>query len=135
MFSDPFVCPIDNGTSLTKSFVLVQNGGAGVLRINSEADTGAYPHVLKVAHTVVGKGTAIRDRHLARFETSSVDGSLIGTQLPLVGYLVVDFPRSCINSAASWDLLKTMSGFIRGISGNASPDASVVWDRFLRNEG
>lgn len=134
MFADPLVLTLDQASAATKNYVLIQNGGAGSLRVLDAVDDGVYPHFLKISHQVVGKGEAVRDRHLVRLETSSVDGTSIGTKLPLVAYAVIDAPRAYINSSAMAAMNKSLTGLIRGATGTATPSWSAFWDKLVRGE-
>lgn len=138
MYTDPFVCPNDNVTPQPESrtFNLINWPTPGSsLRKNTETDTGLFPEWMKISHQVVGKGDATRDRHMVRFEASSVDGTAIGTHQPVVAYAVFDIPRAYKGTNIEYQLARLLVGFIRGThQGEESPDYTTNFAKLLNGE-
>jgi hypothetical protein len=94
-----------------------------------------YPGFIALQHQVVGKGAAVRDRHLVRFESVSDDGDgNYGTLLPLLAYTVFDIPRNgASRTAAAIKAAQTMSGFLRN-AGQADDWDIDVLEKLYRGE-
>lgn len=139
MYTEPLVSPNDANTGGTLSYtfdlITFPNVSTGSLRKNAVADAGTTPEWLKISHQTVGKGDATRDRHLVRFEQSSVDGTNIGTHLPSVAYVVFDIPRAYRSSTAPTVLARALVGFLRGVDADAStPDYTTFFGKLLNGE-
>lgn len=115
-YAEPFVCDVDNTSpSHQRTFNFAgYTGQFASERHNAADDDVNHLNVLKIAHTVVGKGLATRDRHLVRFEAESDDGDgNIGLTAPAVVYAVLDIPRYNITAGASLALVRQLVGFLR----------------------
>lgn len=98
------------------------------------------PTQLKISHQTVGKGVAVRDRYLIRFETESRDpDGLTGTTEPLIMYTVVDLPRRNITSEMLQYCYEALVGILygknlpdlatcQGLESNADWSESVGYD-------
>lgn len=143
MFPEPFVCDFDIvNTDPNKEVtfnIIGWPGGAGSVRKNIATDEGLMPEWLKISHQQVGKGNALRDRHLVRFEVSSTDeNGNVGTSIPAVAYAVFDIPRYNCAANTPTILARMLAGFIRTAnSSDASPDyssATANMKKFLNGE-
>lgn len=139
MYADPFTCTNDANTGGTLSYtfdlITFPNVSSGSLRKNATTDAGTIPEWLKISHQTVGKGDLTRDRHLVRFEQSSVDGSNIGTHLPSVAYVVFDIPRAFRSSTSPTVLARALCGFLRSVDAEASaPDYTLNFGKLLNGE-
>jgi len=132
MYADPFVCPNDNVSpgveSRTYDLISFPTGSQSI-RKNAATDDGLSPEWMKVSHQVVGKGDAIRDRHMVRFEASSVDGTAIGTHQSVVAYAVFDIPRAYKGASIEYQLCRQLCGFLRGIKDG---EISVLTTNFAK---
>lgn len=135
MYADPFLSTHDATVAWNSTWTLIQTNPAGTIRKSANWTLGAGPDVMKISHQVVGKGDVTRDRHLMRLEAPSYDGTNVGLGLPLVAYVVWDVPRKNINSTAVATTGAVMTGFLRGVSGNATPNYATTLARFLNGEG
>lgn len=137
MFTDPLVAKKDTATSADRSYSLIQNNGTGSVRICvSPVSVGIEPKYLKISHNSAGKGARIRDRHLVRFETPTMmaDGTTLDDSLPLVIQCTLDVPRHGVVAGGTVGALRQLCGFLRGVSGSATPDWTLIADRILIGE-
>lgn len=138
MLPDPVQIPYlgDDDKEWVRKTVAAQ--GARYMRSTDDyvAGTG-YPRDLYISHTEVGKGAALRDRHLCRMESPIiVDGVEDGRSNAI--YLVSD----CYRNAFSWTLYerlcKQFFGLLIGGAGQVSStpafDLDAFTKRFLHGE-
>jgi hypothetical protein len=140
MYTDPFVCDYDSTSpNTTQTFNRIQapTVGQGSVYKNDETDAGTAPEWCKISHQVVGKGSAVRDRHLVRFELSSVDADdNVGTTAPAVAYAVFDIPRTNISATGPTVLARMLVGFLRGANADDSaPDYTTNFAKLMNGEG
>lgn len=143
MYAEPFVCDYDGtvavgNTPQTYNLISFPSGNASI-RKNVLTDTGLLPEWMKISHQVVGKGEAVRDRHLIRFEQSSTDADdNVGTTLPCVAYIVMDVPRKNCLATTPLALVRQLVGFLRNANADdTAPDytsAGCNWLKFLNSE-
>lgn len=141
MYDEPLVTDYDHTvasgkTPQTYNLISFPSGNASV-RKNVLVDDGTVPETMKVSHQVVGKGTAVRDRHLVRFEQSSDDGDgNIATTTPAVAYVVLDIPRQNIDvSEVPYALTRQLCGFLRGANADdTSPEYTTNLWKLLNGE-
>jgi hypothetical protein len=112
--------------------------GARYIRSTDDyvAGTG-YPRELYISHTEVGKGAALRDRHLVRMESPVlVDGVEDGRKNAV--YLVADCYRNAFTWVLHERLLKQFYGLLIGGSAQVSStdafDLEAFSKRFMYGE-
>lgn len=136
MFADPYAVPVDIASaSETHPTALVSLTGNASVRIFTDTDAGG-PRNLKISHSVVGKGTSLRNRHLARLESFVVEDTVENRSKPIALYVVADIPVGATSDQVE-DLMTSMTGLLRGKSCGASgeaPDPSLFLDRWLQGE-
>lgn len=134
-FPDPFNAPkMNNGSSLTKAFTLIETLGPQSQRKYVAAPAGE-PKYLRISHTTSGKGTSLRNRHLVRLEADCVVGGVADPTRRAAAYAVFDIPANDFSDAQITDLWKQFVGILRGKSGDATDyDASVFWTKFAGGE-
>lgn len=137
MLPDPFNGHVDvsGGTPTTKPYTILSMLPNGSVRSYTGAPAGE-PKTLKISHSVVGKGTNARDRHLVRLESYVVEESVEVSSKPISAYMVLDIPRSGVTSTQKADLFKRFVGILRGASGDAANagDQTNFWDRVMNGE-
>lgn len=137
MLPDPFTGHSDvaGGTATTYPYTMISMLPNGTVRQNLAADAGE-PKTLKISHSVVGKGTNARDRHLVRLESYVVEDTIENPAKPISVYVVFDFPKSGVTTTQKSDLFKRFVGLLRGASGDAANAGtqSQFWDRILAGE-
>lgn len=139
MFADPYLAPknVASGSAATQAFSLVSNNGTATTRVNTGSYTAGDPKVLKISHSVVGKGANARDRHLVRLEAYPVINSVEVKETPIAFYAVFDIPQVGPTSTQITSMWRQFVGMLRGSSGDVVYDASQssFLDKVLRGEG
>lgn len=139
MFADPFNSPVDvsGGTETTVPFTLISLGMSNSVRKNVTADAGD-PRVLEVSHSVVGKNSTTRDRHLVKMKSYQLDdeGEEDQSSPALVFYAVADVPRSGFTADQITAMFQQFVGLLRGAGGDAanSGDQTVFLNKWLNGE-
>jgi hypothetical protein len=137
MLPDPYDADllVPSGSAVQTEFTLVSLAGNSTTRQNVAADDGD-PKVLKIAHSVVGKGASARDRHLVRMESYVVEDSVEDQSKPIALYAVADIPKSGVTAAQLSDLWAQFVGLLFGGSGEATYDGdqTIFFDRWLNGE-
>lgn len=137
MYADPLVAKNDNKSPSVESRTYALTSfptGSSSIRKNAETDTGLFPEWFKISHQVVGRGTAIRDRHMVRVEASSVDGTAIGTHQPVIAYAVFDIPRSFKGANIEYQLVRQLVGWLRDAIDDGVSDYTTNFARLLNGE-
>lgn len=141
MYAEPLVLDYDaivsSGNSEQTYNLISFPSGTSSIRRNDGVDSGSIPERLKISHQVVGKGVSIRDRHLVRFELSSVDDdSNVGTTQSAVAYVVFDIPRlNIVPASATTILSRSLCGFLRDAdSDDALPDYATNTAKLANGE-
>lgn len=118
MFADPYAANHDvSGAGGTKACSIVSVNGTGTVRVFTTPTTN-YPEVMRISHTTVGKGQALRNRHLIRLEKFQEDGAVkLSTSGAL--YMVADFPVFGFTATMQEKMLRQLVGIVRGGSGDA----------------
>lgn len=122
MFADPVtfhIIGVDAPNSA--SWALTGLSGNASTRQYLAAGAGG-PKLARFSHSVVGKGDAVRDRHLVRFESYVVEDSIENPAKPISMYAVADIPRVGTTSTQKIALWRTFSGFFLGSSGAVAYD-------------
>lgn len=134
MFADPLTVPVDNATEATVDFVAVSINGSSSKRVREDFGEAGLNRVVDISHTEVGKGSTARDRHLVRFTSYVVDDGVEDLGKPISMYVVADIPKNGVSAAQKNNLLKMVAGFLRGVSGSATPDLTLTGGRWLNGE-
>lgn len=149
MFTDPLILFPDKVTS-APAFTFVKTNcanGASIYKASHDANylRGVYPSTLKLANSIVGKGSGRRNRYQVRMETDSYDESsgigVYGTKAPTVLYCVWDGPQSFLATDMEQDdvlsfSLRTMVGMMRGSSTHTADtvDYAAVTTKLVAGE-
>lgn len=138
MLADPLAANYDGATSITQSnFTILTLDGSSSVRGFTSAPA-ENPNILRISHSVVGKGASTRDRHLVRLEANGVDGGVRRTDIVGSVYLVADFPRDILFTSNTREALyRQFLGLIRGNStwnAGSIPNMASFWSRWLNGE-
>lgn len=101
------------------------SGRSQELRRNNYPADPEIPYLLKISHQEAGKGLAIRDRHMLRFETKCTTADDVETGPSGALYVVADFPRQNFSALQKEVLWKQLTGFLLNGSAQAAVDASA----------
>lgn len=136
MLPDPFNAPFDvSGSAQTIPWTLITVGPGTSIR--KSALTAGKPRTMRISHSVVGKGSSKRDRHMVRIESYPVVDELeVSNAQPAAIYLVADIPSNGFAAADIEYLWNQFVGMLRGGSGDACNAGvpSIFWNRFLAGE-
>lgn len=119
MFSDPYLGVRDNptDTQTTASYSLLPNAGAnGSVRVIQGAAAGT-PKILRINHSVVGKGANARDRRVVSLECYPLVSGIEDIARPARVYTVFDIPQKDMTSPQIVDLWRYHVGLVRGKGG------------------
>lgn len=137
MLADPFVLKVnvESGPGINRSFTLLNVAGNSTTRSCAAVPVGG-PRVLKISHSQVGKGSTLRNRHLARLEAYALDEN--GDERkdrPISAHVVLDIPVEA-TAAQITDLWKYFVGLLRGGSSEVAYDGdqTYFWDRLILGE-
>lgn len=136
MFADPAVLPKDASVDAQQNvnWILKELNGQSSVRFIAGA-ANDYPELMKISHTTVGKGSAIRDRHLVRIESYGLTGGVKDKTIVASAYAVFDIPRVGVSSDNVYRLWTHLIGTLRGKGGLVNyGDPAVFIDKFLRGE-
>lgn len=123
----------DRPTPITKDFFAVRVNPTGEVVQSADALGNIYPFQMEVAHQSVGRGNAIRDRHMTRTITYGLDINDVASVAtePLRVQLLVDKPRSGrYDAGAVAYAMQLLFGSVRtawGTTGSNNYDLGSQW--------
>jgi hypothetical protein len=136
LFADPHNAHISvaSGAETTVPYTRLSQLGNSCVYENLIAAVG-NPRVMKLSHSVVRKGDAKANRHLARMEAFVVVDGVEDRNLPISAYTVLDIPLLATASQRT-TLFRHYIGMLRGSSGDVvyDDDPTYFWDRLIAGE-
>lgn len=136
MFSDPLILhriiPSGTHTNEHNTWARISQVGQRTEYRKTEPDSASAVKRMIVDHTVVGKGTQKRDRHLLRLEADVVDADDVPTGRIASCHIVCDLPvgTATLQGTSFWT---QMVGLLLGESNESAyaGDIDAFWSAWL----